>query len=158
MLRQVCRWMLLVALLSSISQAQSNYWYYNNDGSRLDFQVFDNLVAVRVDPALPGFNAANFAIENACLVDTFTAQPAPGDFYVFGVEPEYDLNSAIGQLLTRPEVRMVNPVVKDEYEDPAKLDNSLSVIYKSSTSQGEIEALQQSFGLTVKRVLDDSVF
>jgi hypothetical protein len=53
-------------------------------------------------------------------------------------------------------ILMVNPVVRDNHGDRAKLDNSLSVIYKSTTTQAQIDSLQQAWQLTVREVLDDS--
>jgi hypothetical protein len=68
--------LLLVMVFTINSQAQSNYWYYNYDGTPLNFEVFNNLVAVRIDPDLPGWNAGQFAIEQECLIDTFAVEAA----------------------------------------------------------------------------------
>jgi thermitase len=156
MLRQIIGCLLLVVILAFAAQAQSNYWYYNYDGTSLNFEVFDNLVAVRIDPNLPSWNAGEFAIEQECLIDTFGVESAPGDFFLFGIEPGYNLNYVMTLLRFEESVLMVNPVVRDNHGDRAKLDNSLSVIYKSTTTPAQIDSLQQAWQLTVREVLDDS--
>jgi hypothetical protein len=49
MLKHIIGCLLLVIMLAFAAQAESNYWYYSNDGTALNLEVFDNLVAVRVE-------------------------------------------------------------------------------------------------------------
>lgn len=158
MLKQIIGCLLLVIALAGTSQAQSSYWYYSYDGATLSFNVFNNLVAVRLDPNLSGWLAAGFAIEQEFLIDTFTVDPAPGNFYLYGIEQGYSLNFVMTVLRFDERVLMVNPVVRDSYGDRAKLDNSLSVIYKSTTTPAQRDSLQQAYQLAVREVLDDSAF
>jgi subtilisin family serine protease len=158
MLKHIIGCLLLAMVLAVTSQAESNYWYYSYDGTTLNMDVFDNLVAVRIDPGLPSLNLQGFAIEREYMIDTFAIEPAPGGFYLFGVEPGYNLNYVMTLLRLEEGVMMVNPVVRDSYGDRAKLDNSLSVIYKSTTTPAQIDSLQQAWQLTAREILDDSVF
>jgi subtilisin family serine protease len=158
MLKHIIGSLLLVTILAFAAQAESNYWYYNNDGTALSMEVFDNLVAVRVDPNLPDWDAEHFARDRECLIDSFTIEAAPGNFFLFGIEPGYSLNYAMTLLCLDESVLMVNPVVRDSYGDRAKLDNSLSVIYKPTTTPAQIDSLQQAWQLTVREVLEDSAF
>lgn len=158
MLKQIIRCLLLVILLAFTAQAESNYWYYNYDGTSLNMDVFDNLVAVRIDPNLPGWSAGQFAIERQCLIDTFAVETAPGGFFLFGIEPGYSLSYAMILLSIEESVLMVNPVIRDSYGDRAKLDNSLSVIYQPTTTPAQIDSLQQAWQMTVREVLNDSAF
>jgi hypothetical protein len=144
MLKKIIGCLSLVVVLAITSQGQSDYWFYSYDGTAVNLKVFDSLVSVRIDPNLPSFNARQFAAEHECLIDTFRVESAPGDFYLFGIEPGYNLNYVMTLLRFEESVLMVNPVVRDEYGERAKLDNSLSVIYKSTTTPTQIDSLQQA--------------
>jgi hypothetical protein len=158
MLKKIIGCLLLVMVLAITSQGQSDCWYYNYDGTAVNLKVFDNLVTVRIDPNLPSFNARQFAAEHEFLIDTFTVESAPRNFYLFGIEPNHSLSNVVTRLRDEASVLMVNPVVRDEYGERAKLDNSLSVIYKSTTAPAQIDSLQKAWQLTVREILDDIAF
>ncbi|MCX6831175.1 MAG: hypothetical protein NT028_03460 [candidate division Zixibacteria bacterium] len=144
MLKQIIGCLLLVIMLAFAAQAQSNYWFYNYDGTAINLNVFDDLVAVRIDPSLPSFDARQFAAEHEFLVDTLSVESAPRNFYLYGIKQGHSLTNVMTSLRDEAGVLMVNPVVRDCFSERAKLDNSLCVIYKSTTTPAQMDSLQQA--------------
>jgi hypothetical protein len=130
---------------------------YNSDGSLLKYEVFDTLVSVRMDPLLSGFDPDSFASHHAYLSGVSPRTLTSGGFYTYSIVSGYDLATVMSDLRQEPSVFMVNPVLIVS-AGRGTLDNSLSVIYKNSTSGTEIDSLQVCFGLTASEILNDLAF
>lgn len=142
--------------LSAVALAQSDYYYYDSDGSHINLNVFDSLVAVRFAPSHGG-TAQAFASEQPLLVDNSDFEFIGNRTYVFRVESGYSIAQAMSELRSQESVAMVNPVAYNRYGDRWKMNNRLLVTYLESTSLYEIDSLESVFGLDRAEVIDDSL-
>ncbi len=156
-MKKIIAVMFLLALLAAPLHAQGNYWYYDLDGSPLYFETYTNLVEIRFDPNIPGPNAAEFAIAQPFLSDTFDIEEAPNQFFVFGIETGYDLQDVMSSLRMNDTILMVNPVVRTVYDDRGKLDNSLIITWKPTTTPEQIVSTEHIYSLTVTETFQESL-
>ncbi len=146
---------LLALSLTSVS-AQSDFYYYNLDGSPINLNVFDSLVAVRFDPSHRE-DARAFALEQSLLVDNSDFEFVGNRTHIFRIEPGYSLAQAMSELRSQENVTMVNPVAHNRYGDRWKMSNQLLVTYLQSTDQAQIDSLELVFGLDRAEVLDEKL-
>lgn len=145
---------ILLALMMAVSVpmlalAQGDYWFYDRDGTEIELDVYDSLVAVRIDPAAGGFAHQTLAYEHESLEDDFDFEFLPGGFYLFGIEPGYSLEQVMLELRLEEEVFMVNPVIRNEYGKESFLGNRLLVHFNEGTTRSQIDSLNISYGFTL---------
>ncbi len=148
---------LLIALaLSSLTAAQSEFYYYDTDGSPIYLNVFDTLVAVRFSPEHGG-SAQAYAIENPLLADEAEIEFIGNRTYIFRVEDGISLSQALSTLRWEEEVTIVNPVAHNRFGDRWKMSNQLLVVYPQELPQATIDSVEQAVGLERVEMISDSL-
>jgi len=99
----------MIVMITTLSGLAMDYYYYNSDSGNIYVDVCDTLVAVRLD-AQCGMNEPEFAVNKPYLLDDFEFKLIGPRFAVYGLEPGYDLETAIEELRYDDAVLMVNPV------------------------------------------------
>ncbi len=148
--------LLLTLASAAVVSAQSDYYYYDSDGTPIYLDVFDSLVAVRFDPSHGG-TAQSFSIEQPMLVDDVEFEFIGNRTHIFRIEPGISLAQAMFGLRLQQDVAMVNPVAYNRYGGRWKMNNQLLVTYNQSSAQYEIDTLEISFGVSRVEVIDDSL-
>ena len=75
----------------------AEYFVYNMDGSHIETETIDSLIAVRFDPDA-SVNSVNFAYSKEYLQDEIEFEFLSGRFTVFEIEAGWDFESVAEQL------------------------------------------------------------
>ena len=141
--------MLIVAVIIGMTAAAlgQNYYAYTEEGNAVNLTVQDSIITAKIVDGL-GFWTGVYARETA-LESSVPPQPISDGFVLMRVKSGNDPIALVNRLRNDPDVLFANLSFLDTHSNPIYLTETLVANFHSSTSQAQIDSMNQAHHLVV---------
>lgn len=140
---------LVIATALAIQAFAGDWSYYRRDGSRCYLTPCDSLVTIKFADMDSSDQVLSMIQSGTALADDYDPVDVGFGFWLFGVGPGANLDTLIADLLTFPDVQLVNPVFELDNGKLMYASDQIILRAKPTASQLEIESLFDSQNLVV---------
>ena len=143
-------------LLSSLSFAQSSYYYYSA-GVQNPLNLAGEKVTVKFVPSLSMEDINSFILSESALDPNREPEPTFYEFYALYVLPGNDIEALIQRLRSRQEVLITNPVYLTQDSLELMLTDRFAVQFYPSVSRSYIDSVNAQHGVVIVDSLSTEV-